>query len=64
MTESFPSKKTVFPEIAYKDTLKAELLGSSSAVEIINESGSLALKTAIDDPSDVDSKYVYVYKIT
>lgn len=64
MTESFPSNKVNFPEIPFEDGLKVTLLGSDKSVEVINENGTLSLKTDICDPKDVASEHVYVYKIS
>ena len=35
-----------------------------SNVEIFNDNGKLSLKADIDSPDDIDSLYLYTYKIT
>lgn len=64
ITETFPSKPTVFEKIDYCDGLKISLLGSNAAVTAENEGGKLSLKTEICSPDEVNSEHLYVYKIT
>ena len=37
---------------------------SDAKVEAFNDNGKLALKADIDSPDDIDSQYLYTYKIT
>ena len=64
ITEIFPSKKQTFEEIPYSDDLTVSLLGSDAKVEIFNDNGKLSLKADIDSPDDINSQYLYTYKIT
>ena len=63
ITEKFPSKVTVFPEIEYHE-YKVELLGSEAKVETINENGKLALRAQVCAPEDVACEHLFVYKIS
>ena len=64
ITEIFPSKKQTFEEVPYSDDLKVSLLGSDAKVEIFNDNGKLSLKADIDSPDDINSQYLYTYKIS
>jgi alpha-L-fucosidase len=64
ITEIFPSKKQTFAEIPFSNNLKVSLLGSDAKVEIFNDDGKLSLKADIDSPVDIDSQYLYTYKIS
>ena len=48
----------------YSDDLKVSLLGSDAKVEIFNDNGKLSLKADIDSPDDINSQYLYTYKIS
>ena len=63
ITERFPSKATVFPEIDYKEGLNVSLLGSDCAVIAENADGKLSLKADICSPEDVACEHLYVFKI-
>lgn len=64
ITEKFPSKETVFPEIEYSPDFKAALLGSDAKVEATNKDGKLALRADICSPEDVDSEHLFVFKLS
>ena len=64
ITEKFPSKATLCPEIEYKDGLKATLLGSDCIVEAVNDDGKLSLRADICSPEDVACEHLYVFKIS
>lgn len=64
ITERFPSKETVCPEIDYSDDLKVSLLGSDCAVESVDENGKLSLRADICSPEDVACEHLYVFKIS
>ncbi len=64
ITETFPSKPTVFNEIEFSGDLKVSLLGSDAKVFLANENGKICLKTDICSPEEAQSEHLYVYKIT
>ena len=64
ITERFPSKETVFPEIEYSDKYTVSLLGSEAKVEAINRDGKLALKADICSPDEVNSEHLFVFKLS
>ncbi len=64
ITEHFPSKVTVFPEIDYSGDVKVSLLGSDCNVEITESEGKLALRADICSPEDVACEHLYVFKIS
>lgn len=64
ITERFPSKETVFPEIEYSDKYNITLLGSDARVEAFNRDGKLALKADICSPEDVNSEHLFVFKLS
>jgi alpha-L-fucosidase len=64
ITEIFPSKKQTFEEVPYSEDLKVTLIGSDAKVEIFNDNGKLSLKADIDSPDDINSQYLYTYKIS
>ncbi|MBR5441469.1 MAG: alpha-L-fucosidase, partial [Clostridia bacterium] len=63
ITERFPSKATLFPEIEYKDGLNVTLLGCDAAVIAENVDGKLSLRADICSPEDVACEHLYVFKI-
>ena len=64
ITETFPSKPTVFEKITFSNDLKVTLLGSSAKVIANEKDGKLSLKAEICSPEEVNSNHLYVYKIT
>ena len=64
ITERFPSKETVFPEIEYSDKYNVTLLGSNADVEVVNRDGKLALRADICSPEDVNSEHLFVFKLS
>ena len=64
ITVKFPSKQTVFEELAFDADYKISLLGSECEVLVENKDGKLALRTDICAPEDVGCEHLYVYKIS
>ena len=63
ITEKFPSKETIFPEIEYSNDLNVTLLGSNAKVEVYNRDGKVGLRADICAPEDVDSEHLYVFRV-
>ena len=64
ITNTFPSKETLFAEIDYSDKYNVTLLGSDAKVKIIDRDGKLALKADICAPEDVACEHLYVFKLS
>ena len=66
ITETFPSKETVFEAIDYKDDYSVSILGSDATVLTFNRDGKLGLRASRDElcsPDDIASEHLYVFKI-
>ncbi|MBE6802654.1 MAG: hypothetical protein E7530_07195 [Ruminococcaceae bacterium] len=64
ITNTFPSKETLFAEIDYSDKYNVTLLGSDAKVELIDRDGKLGLKADICAPEDVACEHLYVFKLS
>lgn len=64
ISERFPSKELVLPEVPYNAEYKISLLGSDAGVSFCEKNGALAVKADICSPEDIASQHLYTYKIT
>ena len=64
ITERFPSKPTIFPELQYSEEYKVSLLGSDAKVFVENVDGKMSLKADICSPEDVACEHLYVFKLS
>ncbi|MCR5149973.1 MAG: alpha-L-fucosidase [Clostridiales bacterium] len=64
VSNSFPFKELYLEEVDYSPELKVSLLGSGAEIKTAEKSGKLLLIIPPLNPDNLDSEYLYTFKIT
>lgn len=60
----FPSNEIVLNNVPFDENYKISLLGSKAEVVSRNENGNLAVEALLISPEEIDSQYLYTFKIS